>query len=244
MKKYCLFILIMFSWFYSFSKNSMEADTLIQEINSYRNKMNIASMQKDSSLISALEQLAQKKVDETILTNKDSVRTVLKSFFIYDYQISLLALDYRESYDLDMLFEKNAGLKKVIQNPDFNKINYLLIQQDDKNILLLIAVQNYIDFNETLFFEGSFLDDGGLQGYITLGGKSRSNPLKFSLNDDQLTVYNDTALRLNTVEVKENGNFSVKLDLTGMKREKLNHVAFFDNTGKIIANVKIQLAYD
>lgn len=234
----------MISWFYGYNKNSFEVDPLIEEINHYRNRINIVSMQKDPSLMNVLEQLTQKKVDEAILTNKDSIRTMLKSFFIYDYQISLLILDYRESYDFDMLFKKNSVLLKIILNPDYNKINYHVIEKNGEKYLLIIAIQNYIDFDETFFFEGGFWDDGGLQGYITLSGISRSNPLKYLLNDNHLTNYNDSALKLKTVDIKGDGNFSVRIDLTEMKKEKLNHVAFFDNTGKIIANVKIQLAYD
>jgi hypothetical protein len=199
-------------------------------------------MQKDPSLLNALEQLAQKKGDESFLTNKDSVRTVLKSYFVYDYQISLLKLSCRESHNLDMLFEKYPALSKVILNPDYNKINYRVIEQNGEEHLLFIATQNYIDFNENLFFEGSFLDNGELQGNITLSGKSRCNPLKYSLNNNHLNDYIDTALMLKPVAIKGDGNFSVRLDLTEMKREKLNHVAFFNERGKIIANVKIQLA--
>ena len=244
MKTIFLFMAIMSSWCCSYSQDSSAVDSLFQQVNSYRDKIGITPMQKDSSLMNALELLAPKIKEDTFLTNKDSVRKILSSLAIYDYHIQLSVINYLESYDLNTLFDKNPALGKVIQYPDYNRINYRLITMNGEKYLLFIAVQRYINFDDEWFFEGRFLEDGKVHGYVVVSGKSKIDQLHYALNNNQINDSNNKNLTLNNIDLKKDNTFSLKVNITEMNRKKLSHVVFLDRTGKIIANAKIPFTND
>lgn len=231
-------------WFNGYSQDSSAVDSLFQQINSYRDKMDITPMQKDSSLMNALELLAPKIKEDTFLTNKDSIREVLKTLFIKDYQVNLTVLNYNDFHDLDMLMKKNPDFAKVIHNPYYNKTNYRLITENGEKYLLFIAVQRYINFDDEWFFEGRFLENGNVNGYVVVSGKSRIDQLHYALNNNQLNDSNNCNLTLSNIDLKKDNTFSLKVNIEEMNRKKQSHVVFLDSMGKIIANVKIPFTYD
>ncbi|MFW6277107.1 MAG: hypothetical protein ACOC1J_00450 [Prolixibacteraceae bacterium] len=244
MKTIFLFMAIMSSWCYSYSQDSSAVDSLFQQLNSYRDKIGITPMQKDSSLMNALELLAPRMKADNFLTNKDSVRKILSSLAIYDYHVQLTVLNYRESYDSNVLFDKNPDFAKVIHNPYYNKTNYRLITENGEKYLLFIAVQRYINFDDEWFFEGRFLENGNVNGYVVVSGKSRIDQLHYALNNNQINDSNNCNLTLSNIDLKKDNTFSLKVNIGEMNKKKQSHVVFLDSMGKIIANVKIPFTYD
>lgn len=242
MKLYFNIFMILFSSI-GFAQGPIESNpNLLEKVNLYRMKENSIPFQENAKLTKALNIITEKKWGEALLNNKDSLRIILNSFKNYDYQVDLLKIKVptSKSVDVKKLIEENVDFSKIIKDSCYNKFSYILTQEKDNKFLLVLASQGYIDFDDNLLFESRFAEGGGSKDFITLSGKSLVDTIFYQLQDQVSLPKSSMLSTAKKLYIKDDGKFSVKIDINELNNNKLNYITFGDKSGKMISIFKLR----
>jgi hypothetical protein len=247
MKRYVLKLILLVLCLNGFTQEKDFNLNFLQEINVSRKKMNISSMNVDSSLVYALNEINKRTY--LMEEDEDSIRAILSSFNNHDYQIKLLkiGLEKKKSIDLVELLKNNKDLSQIVSDSCYNMIGYIKVEEASNDYLLVLATQNYIRFEDRLLFEDYFVVEGEATNtsipvrnrYITLKGKTNIDSIMFFPHNIRSLLPSHKKSECSNVVTNNDGQFSIKVDGTKFKKNGFNYIFFCDKSGKIIATFKI-----
>ncbi|MDX9882838.1 MAG: hypothetical protein RBS73_12300 [Prolixibacteraceae bacterium] len=239
MKKYVLQLTLLFLFINGFTQEKGNNPDFLQEINVSRENINVSSMKLDSSLVCALNEINKRWTKPTGV-GEDSIRSVLNTFNNHDYQIKLLKVELEKGIDLNNLLKNNVDLSNLAMNSNYNQIGYIEVHETDKDYLLILATQNYIQFDDRLFMEIYNLEGGGFREFTTLKGSSTSDYVCYYLTNSKESKNHTKVADSKNLVIENNGRFSIKIDMINFRQQKFDCVTFYNKSGEIIANFKLQ----
>ncbi|MDP2888017.1 MAG: hypothetical protein Q8P34_03505 [Bacteroidota bacterium] len=235
-----------------YMQEKTKEDILVTQINDFRKEKKIKSLKSDSILFKVVNQINKDGLRHNI-ENKDSLRKVLSLYHNFDYNLELInvELNNSENINLSELFKKYPMIERIFSDSLYNQIAYVSHMVEGEKVLSILASQNFIRFDEK-FSAGLSSNEAGESGvstvmkydWFSIGGESgNKKPIRYSLyNDKKINDNEFTRLKMNQVEIEENGHFKIFIDLRLPENSEINSAMFFDNENRRIAKFKI--SYD
>ena len=151
---------------------SADSTTIINKINSTRDKSNLDGLIVDSVLTQASE-----LIDTTDLSrlkdanghNQVNLLNFLRSKHIFDYGIRSGALEVNNVDEIN--FEQNTELMKIIGSQTFNRIGFSIFHHANTTVVKLLLSEHYIEFAPRWNIESAIApcSTGGVSSYVIMG---------------------------------------------------------------------------
>jgi len=246
MLRFLLINTILILTFSGYYQNETKSE-ILSEINKYRLFQKVKPFKENISLNEALKKIMERNYS-VYATNKDSLREVLSTCHNFDYNIQLLKLELdKEEIDFIRFLKEKSEFEGILLNPLYNNIGYSILKENNRNILILLTTQNFIEFDPVFYAGFSDTSVGNPEtksalknDWLSLGGKIPNK------EEFQYVLYNEdinkeiSLLEKNQVKIDEDGRFTIFIDFKLNENKNINRVLFYNNENKKIAKIKLR----
>ncbi len=151
---------------------SADSITIINKINSTRDKLNLDGLIVDSVLSQASELIDTTDPSQLIDAyghNQVNLLNFLRGKHIFDYGIRSVVLEANSMDEIN--FEQNTDLLKVISSQTFNRIGFSIFNHANTTIVKLVLSEHYIEFAPRWNIESVIApcSTGGMSFYVIMG---------------------------------------------------------------------------
>jgi len=151
---------------------SADSTTIINKINSTRDKLNLDGLIVDSVLSQASELIDMtypSRLTDANGHNQVNLLNFLRSKHIFDYGTKSVVLEVISVDEIN--FEQNTELMKVISSQTFNRIGFSIFNHANTKIVKLVLSEHYIEFAPRWNIEVAAEPclTGGVRFYVIMG---------------------------------------------------------------------------
>lgn len=228
---------------HGYTQEKSKTDSLAIEINAFRAEKKIKPLESDLTLLKTLAKIIKIGYDKNN-ENSDTLRKILASNHIFDYNFRLVNIELSNSNNssLNELSKRYLQLDTIVLDSAYNQMACIY---HNKKISILLS-QNFIRF-DSLFTAGSsdvWAGDHGTPRRMTYdwlsfkGTSIGKEPIRYNLYNDKTKNIELSNLKKSPIELGSDGHFDLYIDLRLPENKDINTVMFYDSKSNKIAKLK------